>query len=397
MTTSLQATPRTTHTAPTFAASVWLVASREILARMRSKSFVISTAILLLLTLASVVAGGIFANSQADPGASTDAPLAASPVDVVTVAAAGAAGAALSSAGAVLDQGEEFEMLPVVDRAAAEALVQSGDVSAAIVPVEGAASAYDVTVIALDEVPDGLIDALSTRPQVELLNIEDSGTGIAYLVAIGFGIVFLLSASTFGSTISQSVVEEKQTRVVEILMTTIPVKALLAGKVVGNSVMALGQVVAIAALVVIGTLVTGQEAILGFVGPSIGWFVVFFAFGFVMLAALFAAASSMVSRTEDIASTTTPVTMLVMIPYFLVIFFFDNSLVLKIMSYVPFSAPVGMPVRVFLGEAAWWEPLASLAILIVSTVAVITLGSRIYRNSLLRMGARVPLRQALRG
>ena len=52
--------------------------------------------------------------------------------------------------------------------------------------------------------------------------------------------------------------------------------------------------------------------------------------------------------------------MLVMIPYFLVIFFNDNPTVLAIMSYVPFSAPVGMPMRVFLGIAEWWEPFLSL-------------------------------------
>jgi ABC-2 type transport system permease protein len=65
------------------------------------------------------------------------------------------------------------------------------------------------------------------------------------------------------------------------------------------------------------------------------------------------------------------------------------------MSYVPFSAPVGMPMRIFLGEAAWWEPLLSLAILLVTTAAVIVIGSRIYSNALLRTGARVKLSEAL--
>ena len=77
------------------------------------------------------------------------------------------------------------------------------------------------------------------------------------------------------------------------------------------------------------------------------------------------------------------------------IFFNDNPLVLAIMSYVPFSAPVGMPMRLFLGDAQWWEPLASLALLLVTTVAVIALGSRIYSNSLLRTGSRVTLKDAL--
>jgi ABC-2 type transport system permease protein len=116
----------------------------------------------------------------------------------------------------------------------------------------------------------------------------------------------------------------------------------------------------------------------------------------VLLASLFAAAASLVSRLEDVGATTTPVMMLVMIPYFMVIFFNDNALVLRVMSYVPFSAPVAMPVRLFVGAAAWWEPLLSLLILLLTTGVVIIFGSRVYRNSLLRTGTRVPLRQALR-
>jgi ABC-2 type transport system permease protein len=87
----------------------------------------------------------------------------------------------------------------------------------------------------------------------------------------------------------------------------------------------------------------------------------------------------------------------VMIPYFLVIFFNDNSLVLTVMSYVPFSAPVGMPMRVFLGTAEWWEPLLSLGILMATTALVVWIGERMYRNSLLRTGARVTLKEALVG
>jgi ABC-2 type transport system permease protein len=234
-------------------------------------------------------------------------------------------------------------------------------------------------------------------PAVELLDPASQNGFLVYLVALGFGLVFFMSALTFGSTIAQSVVEEKQTRVVEILMTTIPVRALLAGKVLGNSIMALGQIIAIALLVGIGMAVTGQRVLLADLGPAIGWFAVFFAFGFVMIAALFAATASMVSRQEDVGTTTAPVTYLVMLPYILVLIFNDNPLVMTILSYVPFSAPVGMPVRVFLGTAEWWEPVLSLAILALSTVGVIVFGSRIYRNSLLRMGGRVTMKQALRG
>jgi ABC-2 type transport system permease protein len=111
---------------------------------------------------------------------------------------------------------------------------------------------------------------------------------------------------------------------------------------------------------------------------------------------MYAAAASLVSRQEDVQTTVTPVSMLVMIPYFVVIFLNDNDLVVTIMSYVPFSAAVGMPFRIFVGDASWWEPLLSLVILIVTTVAVIGAAARIYRNALLRTGARVPLLEALR-
>ena len=132
-------------------------------------------------------------------------------------------------------------------------------------------------------------------------------------------------------------------------------------------------------------------------GAPVIWFVVFFAVGFVLLAALFAAAAALVSRQEDVGSVSSPVMMLVMIPYFLVIFFNDNDLILTIMSYVPFSAPVGMPMRVFPGDAAWWEPVLSLAIVLATTILVVIVGSKVYSNSLLRVGTRVKLSEALRG
>ena len=280
------------------------------------------------------------------------------------------------------------------DRADAEALVESGEVDAAI--VGDSSSPLGFVVIAESSAPTQLMLSLAQLPPVEILNPDPTDEALRYLVAIGFGIVFLLAASLFGGTIAQSVVEEKQTRVVELLISAIPTRALLAGKVIGNTVLAMAQILVLAAISIVGLTVTGQTEILQGLGGPIVWFAIFFFFGFILLASLFAAAAAMVSRQEDIGSTTTPLTMLIMAPYFLVIFFNDNPVVLGIMSYVPFSAPVGMPMRLFLGEAQWWEPLLSLAILIATCAAAIYLGARIYENSILRMGARVKLSEALR-
>ena len=165
----------------------------------------------------------------------------------------------------------------------------------------------------------------------------------------------------------------------------------------GTTLLAFGQIALVAATAIAGLALTGQHELLLGLGSAVVWFVVFFILGFVLLASLFAATGAMVSRQEDIGSTTTPVTLLVMVPYFLVVFFNDNPLVIGIMSYVPFSAPVGMPLRIFLGTAQWWEPLVSLAVLAATTFLVIALGARVYERSLLKLGARVSWREAVAG
>lgn len=357
---------------------VWLVAEREIRSRLRSKAFLISTGLLLLAVLASIVIGSI-ASASASP---------------TKVAVVGGAAAVVHTAGG-------FDEVAAADVAAAEKLVRDGKVDAAVVPADAQAGTTDATpavrVIALESAPTDVISRLSIAPEVTLLKKPTQNPLLSYFVAIGFGLVFFMSAMTFGTTIAQSVVEEKQTRVVEILLSTISARILLAGKVIGNSLLAFAQILATAILASVALMLTGQRSLLSSLGPSVIWFVVFFVFGFVLIAALYAAAAALVSRQEDVGAVTSPVMLLVMAPYFLVIFFNDNPTVLAIMSYVPFSAPVGMPMRIFLGTAQWWEPLVSLVILLATTAVVIVFGARVYSNSLLRTGARVPLKEALRG
>ncbi|MET0304490.1 MAG: ABC transporter permease [Microbacteriaceae bacterium] len=362
-----------TYTPPSFAQSVSLVASREIRMRLRSKAFLVSTGILMLAVLASIIIGGVISNSTST---------STTPVAVVGSAQEAVAG------------NDALEVTDAATVEAAEDLVRDGTVDAAVIPSD---DPLGFSIVALDSVPSALMMMLSETPSVQLLDTSGPDGLLLYLVALGFGLVFFMSAITFGGAIASSVVEEKQTRVVEILLSAVPARAMLAGKVAGNSLLAFGQIVMIAVLAGVGLLVSGQDVLLAGLGPALGWFVVFFAIGFVLLASMFAAASALVSRLEDVNTVISPVTMLVMLPYFLVIIFNDNEFVLAIMSYVPFSAPVGMPMRIVLGTAEWWEPLLSLAIMVGLTGVIVALGARIYENSLLRTGARVKLLDALRG
>ncbi|KQO62856.1 ABC transporter permease [Curtobacterium sp. Leaf261] len=361
-----------------FSRSVQLIAGREIQARLRSRAFIVSAAILLVAVLASIVVGSIVSRSTAS--------------DTTTVAVVSGVDARVS--GTPLRDVPGIDVRDASSVAVAERGVRNGDVDAAIVPSD---DTLGFSVIALDSAPDTLVGQLSATPTVRLLDPSDQSSGLVYFVGLGFGVVFFMAAVTFGATIAQSVVEEKSTRVVEILMSATSAKALMAGKVIGNSIMALAQIVLIAVVAAVALAVTGQDDLFAALGPSALWFVLFFAVGFVLIASLYAAAASLVARQEDVGSVTSPVMMLVMIPYFLIIFFSDNSAVLAVMSYVPFSAPVGMPMRIFLGEAAWWEPIVSLVVIVLTAAAAVLLGSRIYENSLLRTGGRVKVLEALRG
>lgn len=347
-----------------------MVAEREIVTQVRTKSFIISTAILLGAVLLSIVAGAIFGGRQ----------------EATRVAVVGDAADAVAGA-------DRLEAVAADDEAAARQLVRDGEVTAAVVP-DDAVLGYRV--LALDAAPADVVAALSVAPEVELLAPATTDEGLRYLVSFGFGLVFLMSAAGYGATIAQSTVQEKQSRVVEILLAAVPSRALLAGKILGNSALAFGQTAALAAMAVLGLIVTGQDEVLGLLGAPLIWFVGFFLVGFVLLAAMYAASASLVSRFEDVNTVLTPAMMITMIPYFGVIFFNDNAPVLTALSYVPFSAPVAMPMRLFLGEAAWWEPLIALALLLATCVVVITIGARIYERSLLRTGPRVRLREALR-
>lgn len=362
-------TPLATTSSPTSA--VWLVAERELGSKLRSKAFMISTGILLLVAFAGVLIGGFMSKSPTP--------------DTI---------AATSQTSEVVQGLPNVKVTEVADRAEAEELVLDGEVTAAVLPADDPTG---VVILAKKNVSNDLVMQLSQAPQVEILQPATTNPLLRYLVALAFGVVFLMAASTFGATIAQSVVEEKQTRVVELLISAIPTRALLAGKVLGNTILAMAQILLLAAIGVVGLIVTGQNAVLAGIGAPVLWFAVFFLFGFILLASLYSGAAAMVSRQEDIGSTTMPLMMLVMAPYLLVIIFNDNPLVMTILSYVPFSAPVGMPVRLFVGEAQWWEPLLSLVILLASCVGAILLGAKLYENSLLRMGARVKLMEALRG
>ncbi len=359
-----------------FWTAVGLVAGREMKVKMMSKAFVVTTAIMLGLLLLAVLVGPRLGDLFG--GDDTGERVA------VTAETSPAVGAL----------GDAYDPQTVDSADAAREAVRTGDVEAAVIPDE--ASPAGIAVVGLDSAPNGLVQALSTSPAVELLDPNAPNPTLQYFIAFGFGIVFFMIAITYGQQIAVSVIEEKQSRVVEILLAAIPAKAMMAGKVIGNSAMALLQVALIAGVLLLGMQINDAVLPLDGLGAPILWFVLLFAIGFVMIASLYAAAASLVSRQEDIGSTSMPVMMLIMLPYFAVIFFNDNPEALRIMALVPFSAPVATPLRVFMDQGEMWEHLLSLGILIAATALAIWFAAKIYERSILRTGKALKWSEALR-
>ncbi|WP_328425950.1 ABC transporter permease [Micromonospora sp. NBC_00389] len=339
-----------------------LVAAREIRVKLRDRTFLFGTLFFLLIAAAGTILPPLLSGGPASVAVTQDA------------------------AGPLRAAGLDVRVVP--DDRAAEQAVRDGDVDAAV--VAGPA------VLAMDEAPDDVVQALSSAPPLRLLDPDAVDPVVAFLVPFVFAFVFFLTSQTFGLQIAQSVTEEKQTRIVEILVAAIPVRALLAGKVIAGGILALGQIALIALVAVVGMQIGDSGDLLTLLAPAIGWFVPFFLLGFVLLAAMWAAAGALVNRQEDIAGVSTPVQLAVMLPFFAVIFFNDNPAAMKVLSYLPISSPAAMPLRLFTGDAAGWEPIVSLAILLVGACAFVVAGARIYEGSLLRTNGRTSLRAAWR-
>lgn len=352
-----------------FTTAIGLVIEREVMVRLKSKSFMIST------LLSIVLFGAFVAVSGALPSlfASTDR--------VAVTSAESLSGI------------DDVDPVVVSGVAEAKRLVTSEDVAAAV--VEDPASPTGSTVIALRSAPESLTAALSRTPNVEILDPDAPDPTLTRFIGLGLGLIFLSSAMTFGMTIASSVVEEKQSRIVEILLASTSARVLMFGKVIACSLLAFAQIALTAVSVLVGAAISGNDLVLGRLSEPIAWFIPLFVVGFVMIAALYAAAASMVSRSEDLGSTSSPIMMLILMPYMGVVLFADNEAVMAVLSYVPFSAAVAVPMRVFTGTTQWWEPVLALAILVLTTLLALLLATRIFRRSILRSGPKVSWKQAL--
>jgi ABC-2 type transport system permease protein len=172
------------------------------------------------------------------------------------------------------------------------------------------------------------------------------------------------------------------------------VRQLLFGKVIGNTLLALGQMALFVGIGLVGITFTDYASFLTAVSGPVVWFVAFFIAGFVALACVWAVAGSLATRNEDLQGTTTPLTMGLVLALFAGIFLEGTWQVVA--SYVPVVSTIAMPMRLLTGSAQWWEPVLSLLLTAGFAAVTVTVGERLYRRSLLHTSGRMSYRQALR-
>lgn len=376
-----------------------LVAQRELSVRLRDKTFILST----ILSLVVIV--GIFAfqawNSTKD-----------TTYDLAVTSHSQEMGQTVEQSAPEVDDNVSINLVEADDDAAAEAAVMDEEADAWLSQTDDGWQLVGKT-----EVPGSLEDVTSQTISQSVLaaNAQEAGTDLAQLqagatvsteildgdadqqaaaTAVGsiMAVLFYMAAVIFGMYLAMSVTEEKQSRIVELIATSISLRSLLFGKLFAAVALAVGQLLLYAAVALIGVSFTDFGDMLPGLTSGLLWFVAFFLAGFTMVAALYAVAGALASRQEDIQSTSLPVTMLLMAVFFGALF--ARGTIADVLAWVPPFSAVLQPMRLVSGEGQWWEAVISLGLLMAATAAVILVAERIYRRALMQTSGKLTYKEA---
>jgi ABC-2 type transport system permease protein len=281
------------------------------------------------------------------------------------------------------------------------ALVNNSEVVVKQVQLAGGGLADSIADVAglsklLGQLPPGASDRGVTLPVRGLTppsaSLSRRLTGLFTVV-----LVWIL-ISAYGSQIAMGVGEEKQNRIVEVILASVRPIQLLVGKVFGVGLLALAQAVAMVAVflglgaAVGSSLVHGAAAGIVIVGA------VFLVLGYAFYCTAFAAAGSLVSRQSDVGTVVLPVQLPLIVAYALsytVIYANGASTFYRVLGFLPPTAPIAMPVLYAAGDVPAWQAAVSAVLVAVGTVWMARTAATIYARSILRTGSRVRLRQVL--
>lgn len=412
---------------------VWLIAKREWFQKIKQRPFLIATIVQIVVVLALILAPPIITKVFGDDGGSSaDTVIVRNTSDDTGIV--DELNATVTSAG--LGEQIRFEAgdanadpARLLDNADGVLTVsRAGDGSLAFAYVNDDGDQNQTVLLTRAAVSDLALEDNLTRlglsaeeaqqvratPQMDVASAggeaatDDTEQGFRYGVAYVSALVMYMAVMVYGLWVAQGVVEEKSSRIMEIMINAARPTELMFGKVIGIGLAGLTQLLPV--LVIGGIGLFSQERLadaLGVEGGSfsgidfgalsvelVGFFLLYFLFGFMLYAALYAGIGSLVSRQEDVSTATTPMTFAVVIGFFAALYTLGSpdSLVAQVVSIFPLTSPMSMVPRVLLGNPATWEIVLSVVLLVVAVYLAGLLAARIYRIGVLMYGQRPSLK-----
>jgi ABC-2 type transport system permease protein len=387
------------------ASAVRLIAGRELRERGRSKTFWIGTSVLLLGIVAAVVVPAMFGHHG--PQTFRVGTVGAAPPGLtssVTADAAALGGSARLRAigsAAAARSALDTQALDLVIEGGTGVLVRGQNTGPAVAGLAHLA-ARDLAVQArlrAAGLPDGRIRgtfAAAPAPVRSLIPASPGNQASRAIVVLGT-ILLYLGLVTYGGWVTSGVLEEKSSRVAEVILAAVRPCEFLAGKVIGIGLLGLGQFAAIAATGTIAAISVGRHLPPSTPG-AIGLIVMWFLLGYAFYCCAFAAAGAASSRQAEAPVAAGPLTLLILLGYVASLSVQSNpdGLLARITPFIPPLAPMAMPARMLLGHPAPWELPASAAVTLAATYGLVRLAGRGYSGTILRSGSQATLREALR-
>ncbi|MFL5688924.1 MAG: ABC transporter permease, partial [Chloroflexota bacterium] len=354
--------------------SIWLVARREILERGRSRGFLLSVAFTTLIVIGSFVLPAIFLGGDnptkvgvvepSPPGLQAAIEQSAQRFDRKVAVTSYPSGAAADAA--LQDGGTEIVIeMPADLSGPGEIRVKRQPDQATAQVIAAATVALRVQAILGESNVDQTALANAQRPpETKSLQAQTEQDQARFLVANIGAVLILVGIFSFGYAVLTGVVEEKQSRVVEVVLSTVRARDLLMGKVLGIGVLGIGQLAVFIVAALVAALVTNRLELPTTTPGAAVLLAVWFVLGYLLYSTALGFLGALASRQEEASNASTPVTMVAMLSYFVAIFAViddPDGLVANVATFLPPSAPFVVPLRAaFDAIPAWQIGLAAI-------------------------------------
>ncbi|MBR9673346.1 ABC transporter permease [Bacillus cereus] len=267
---------------------------------------------------------------------------------------------------------------------------------------------YFQSAVVKQQLSEEAVKSLTMNVQATKQNLNNEETSSFLLVYLLVAIMYL-AITSYGNAIATAVASEKASRVMEVMVTKVSPVHMVFGKILGVGLASLTQLFIFffsMALYIKSGIFKVSDSFFGvnidvnmITGEHAAYFLLYFVLGYFVYAALFAVFGSMVSRPEELSGTTMPITLILMgslVVELLVVLDNPEGLVSRVTSYVPFTAPISMIVRIINGSVSGMEIAASILVLLSSISLISLFAAKVYPKGILRSGKSLKLFQLLK-